>query len=52
MDTFTTVLRYGFLLALAVEALLLGRAFWGLLREKATAPPAAPADQSAALAEE
>ena len=53
MDTLVLVLRYGFLVALVVEAALIGRALFGMLREKARA---ASADQSsvasAAAAEE
>lgn len=47
MDTFATIVRYGFLVALLVEAALIGRAFFGMLREKARAA-AAPAGESAA----
>ncbi len=43
MDTLVLVLRYGFLVALAVEAALIGRALFGMLREKARA---ASSDQS------
>jgi hypothetical protein len=41
MDTLAVVLRYGFVLALLVEAVLIGRAFWGLLQTRATARAAA-----------
>jgi hypothetical protein len=40
METLAFVIRYGFLVALIVEAVLLGRAFFGMLREKAVAAPA------------
>jgi hypothetical protein len=52
MDTFATILRYGFLVALLVEALLVGRAFFAMLREKArAAAPAQPAPDAAAAEE-
>jgi hypothetical protein len=45
MDTFALLLRYGFLAALLIEALLVGRALLALLREKARAAAAAPAEE-------
>ncbi len=47
METFALIVRYSFLVALLVEAVLIGRAFFGLLREKARAA-AAPAGEPAA----
>jgi hypothetical protein len=43
VETFAYVLRYSFVAALAVEFILIGRAFIGMVREKAraAAPPAA-----------
>lgn len=53
MDTLAIVLRYGFLAALLVEAVLLGRAFLGMLREKAVGSPTGQASaEDAAPAEE
>ncbi len=43
METFATIVRYGFLAALAIEAVLIVRALIGLLREKARAASPAPA---------
>lgn len=53
METVALVVRYGFLVALAVEALILGRAFYAMLREKAVAAPAGQGSaEGAAPAEE
>lgn len=52
MDTLSFVIRYGFLVALLVEAVLLGRAFFGMLREKAVAVPAGQNSAGGAPAEE
>lgn len=53
METFALVVRYGFLVALLVEAVILGRAFFGMLREKAVAAPAGQGNaEGAAPAEE
>jgi hypothetical protein len=45
MDTLALLLRYGFLAALLIEALLVGRALLAMLREKARASAAAPAEE-------
>lgn len=52
MDTFATILRYGFLAALVIEALLVGRAFLGMLREKAGSAPQQAGPDVDAVAEE
>lgn len=48
MDTLALVLRYGFLVALLVEAALIGRALFALLREKARSAPPGGADPAPA----
>ena len=45
MDTLALLLRYGFLAALLIEALLVGRALLAMLRERARASAAAPAEE-------
>lgn len=45
METLALILRYGFLAALLIEAVLVGRALLAMLREKARAPEAAPAEE-------
>lgn len=45
MYTVALVVRYGFLVALAVEAVLIGRAFLGLMREKAMTAVTPPAEE-------
>jgi hypothetical protein len=45
MDTIIFILKYGFLIALAVEAALIGRALVGMVREKARAAAAPPAEE-------
>ncbi len=45
METFALIVRYGFLVALAIEAVIVGRAFLGLMREKALATRPAPAEE-------
>ena len=40
MELFALLLRYGFLVALVVEALFVGRALFAMLREKARAAAA------------
>jgi hypothetical protein len=52
MDTFATILRYGFLAALLIEALLLGRVFLRMLREKAQSSKAPAGADAPAAAEE
>jgi hypothetical protein len=47
MDTFAFIVRYAFVAALLIEAAIVGRAFFGMLREKARAATA-PAGESAA----
>jgi hypothetical protein len=44
METLIYILKYGFLVALGVEVVLIGRALVGMVREKARAA-AAPAPQ-------
>jgi hypothetical protein len=44
MELLALVLRYGFLAALLIEAALVGRALYAMLREKARASEAAPAE--------
>lgn len=39
MYTLALILRYGFVVALIIEAILIARAFLGLMREKAKTPP-------------
>lgn len=43
METFAFILRYSFVLVLAVEAVFLGRAMFGLLSSKARAAIPVPA---------
>ncbi|MFQ3660783.1 MAG: hypothetical protein SNJ69_00170 [Chloroflexaceae bacterium] len=45
MYTVALIVRYGFLIALAVEAVLIARAFLGLMREKAMASATPPAEE-------
>ncbi|MFV9503171.1 MAG: hypothetical protein AB4911_01255 [Oscillochloridaceae bacterium umkhey_bin13] len=47
METLAFVVRYGFVLALVIEAVVLGRAMFGLLRAKAgtPAPVTAPVEE-------
>lgn len=45
MDTLVLIVRYGLLVALAVEAVLIGRAFLGLVRAKALATSPAPVEE-------
>lgn len=45
MYTLALIVRYGFLVALAIEAILIARAFLGLMREKATAAATPPAEE-------
>jgi hypothetical protein len=47
METFALLVRYGFLVALIVEAVILGRAFFGMLRAKAMPAPASAATPDA-----
>lgn len=52
MDTLALVLRYGFLVALLVEAVLIGRALFAMLREKAVAQRPSPSNVEASAAVE
>jgi hypothetical protein len=45
MDTLALLLRYGFLAALLIEAVLVGRALLAMLREKARAAATAKAEE-------
>lgn len=45
MEILATVLRYGFVTVLAVEAVLIGRALFTLAREKARAAAPPPAEE-------
>ncbi len=42
METIIFILKYGFLIALTIEAVLVGRALVGMVREKARAAEAPP----------
>lgn len=48
MDTLSFVVRYGFVLALVIEAAILGRAFLAMLLQKAKAPVPVPVETPAA----
>jgi hypothetical protein len=45
MEILIYILKYGFLVALVVEAALIGRALVGMVREKARAAAAPPAQE-------
>ena len=45
MDTLALLLRYGFLAALLIEAVFVGRALLAMLREKARASATAPTEE-------